>query len=244
MRTSCGALFYSYDTLGNLGIVLGLEGYEWLPFKGCNEENETLEQTAIREINEETCGLVNITMINLEHNFTSKRKNYHIGLCEVPYEIINNFANVIQTEKRAAYKEKKKLKFFDLYAILQDKSVHNITKASVRYFWTKLIELDRSCNKPLDTSKDERLRKQSVCIEYAKNKYNKLADLIDQTNIQTTDESSSDDSTIYTILKKPIKKTWKRKSQLLRQPFRYGLHYTPEKEEQYEKTRIWRKVVD
>lgn len=138
MKNSCGALFYTYHPNGNLGIVLGLEGFAWLPFKGCNEQNETFEETAIREIFEETAGLVNIPYINLQHKFTSKRKNYYIGLIQIQYDIIDKFNNSKFAELRPEYKEKKELKFFPIETILLDNTVHEISKASIKYYWNLL----------------------------------------------------------------------------------------------------------
>lgn len=146
MKSSCGALFYAYDPAGKLGIILGLEGKKWLPFKGCNEPGESLEQTAIREIREETCGLIDISHIDLEHQFTSKRKHYYIGLCEVPYDCIQLFEDLRVDEERNEYLEKKKLKFFPFDEVLYDDLVHNITKASIRYYWNHLKRLDAAAS--------------------------------------------------------------------------------------------------
>ena len=93
-KHSCGALFYTYSPSGELGVILGDEGREreeWLPFKGCAEDGETYEQAAIREIREESGGLVDIKTIILEHVFSTRRKHYHIGLIEVPHYIIEMY---------------------------------------------------------------------------------------------------------------------------------------------------------
>lgn len=164
MKNSCGAIFYTYDPNGTIGIILGLEGVHWFPFKGCAEPGESLEQTAIREIKEETCGLVNLDKIHLEHYFTSKRKHYYIGLCLVDYNIIDMFSNARIDENRKEYREKKRLKFFTLQEAIMDSSVHSITKASIKYFWNKLMYLNN-----LDTF--DKIRKQSVTVEFAKNVY-------------------------------------------------------------------------
>jgi ADP-ribose pyrophosphatase YjhB (NUDIX family) len=142
MRNSCGAILYTYDSNGVLGIILGEEGNKWFPFKGCVKKGETLEETAKREIKEETCGLVCLENINLEHKFSSKRKNYYIGLCYVPYNIIDEFDNKIQLETRIEYKEKKRVKFFPINnSILYDNDIHSITKSSIEYYWDKLLQL-------------------------------------------------------------------------------------------------------
>jgi len=165
MKTSCGAVFYTYNPNGELGIILGLEGTEWLPFKGCNEEGENFEETAIREIREETCGLVNLTSICLDHKFTSKRKHYCIGLCEAPFDIIDKFPTMRCVESRAEYKEKKKLKFFHIDFVLSNSSVHNISKASIKYYWDKLNLLRKPNEIQLRPPKDV-FRKHSLSQTY------------------------------------------------------------------------------
>ena len=138
MKHSCGALLFTRDKNNQLGVILGLEDDEWLPFKGCNESNETYEETAIREILEETCGLIQITNISLEHRLTSKRKHYKIGLVLVDYDICDKFPKARNIENlQEAYYEKKKIKFFPLDDVLYSE-VHNLSKASIRYYWNMM----------------------------------------------------------------------------------------------------------
>ena len=165
MKNSCGAIFYAFDENGQLGVILGDEGLDetelWLPFKGSAHDDEPYELAAIREIEEETCGLVKLHSINLEHNFASKRKNYHIGLCEVSYSIVDQFEKLRKNETRGEYREKKKLKFFPLKTILFSKEIHSISRASIKYYWHRLQNL-AICVKP-----NERLRCQGVTVEQA-----------------------------------------------------------------------------
>jgi 8-oxo-dGTP pyrophosphatase MutT (NUDIX family) len=173
MKTSCGALFYSFNTDGDIGVILGLEYYDWLPFKGCVEAGETPEQAAIREVHEETCGLVCLETIDLNHKFMSKRKHYHIGLCFVPCDIIDKFSELVKDENRKAFKEKKELKFFPLNDILSNDTIHCISKASIAYYWDQLQLLAEANGKPckLPNVNVERLRKQAMCYDYANKKY-------------------------------------------------------------------------
>jgi ADP-ribose pyrophosphatase YjhB (NUDIX family) len=144
MKTSCGAILYTFNNFGELGIILGEELDEcWLPFKGCNENGESLEETAIREINEETCGLIQLDSIELEHVFTTKRKKYHIGICEVPYDIIEKFEKAHLLENRIHYKEKKQIKFFPINECLNNDKIHSISKASIRFYWNKLKYINK-----------------------------------------------------------------------------------------------------
>lgn len=142
MKISCGAILYTYKQ-GRLGIILGLEGTEWLPFKGGLEKNETPEQAASREIYEETCELVKIDPpnIKLNHRFSSKRKIYQIGLCYAPIDIIYKFEKKRKKETNYSLREKKSLKFFDICNILDNPKIHSISKASIAYYWNDLMNI-------------------------------------------------------------------------------------------------------
>ena len=169
MKNSCGAIFYSYDLDGRLGIILGEEGKnEWLPFKGCANEGETFEQAAIREIKEETCGLVELSDIVLEHRFSSKRKNYFIGLCYVSYSIIKEFEEKVKTETRKEFKEKRKLGFFPLDTVLYMAGIHSITKSSIEYYWDRLNKLNNST-----PEENNLMRCHGVTVEYAQDLRNR-----------------------------------------------------------------------
>lgn len=113
IRESCGAILYTIYN-GKVGIVLGLEGNYWLPFKGCRDNGETREQTAIRELYEETCGLVDIKNISLHISFETKRKKYFIGCVPVAYSIINKFLDEQKLHKKEEFLEKQQLEFFEL----------------------------------------------------------------------------------------------------------------------------------
>lgn len=266
MKISCGAVFYAYDPDGNLGVILGLEGNDYLQFKGCNEVGETYEMTAAREIKEETCGLVNIspTDILLEHMFTSKRKHYYIGLCKVEYDIVEKFAALRVNESRKEYREKKMLKFFPIETVLTEDSVHNISKASIRYYWDKLKMLDvknQETKPPPDkdnTRKNEKMRKHSVSVTYSRMKF---ANIIEDLSVSGSSASSSDSSqenspTYQSITSeavtrdefasrrslrkpKPVRDR-KRTSTLLRRPDRFGLRHTPLQERIADQNKQWR----
>ncbi len=145
MKHSCGALLYTFRPGDSkLGIILGKEGNKWFPFKGCKKEEETFEQAAIREIYEETAGLISISEINLDHNFSSKSKHYHIGLIEVPYEIISEFTARRCGALEKELREKQKIRFFTLEELQRNSCIHNLTKASIEYYWDKLISLEKN----------------------------------------------------------------------------------------------------
>ena len=138
MIHSCGALLFSFDKYNNIGVILGSEDNNgfWFNFKGCNELGETFEETAIREVKEETCGLVLPSNIKLDHVFSTKTKTYHIGLLEVSYDIIEKFNIYHKTNICSC--EKKELKFFKLKDIF-DNFIHNTTRASIFYYWNHLF---------------------------------------------------------------------------------------------------------
>lgn len=172
MRHSCGAIFYAFDPNGQIGIILGQEQNqnEYLPFKGCMEEGETLVDTAIREIREETGGLIVLKDIVLEHRFTSRRKHYYIGLCEVPYDLIEKYDQYLTNgvEKRKEYVEKRKLKFFHLDEVNSSQEIHNISKSSVNYYMNKLrlIQMQKSSKINNNNIHVEYCRKQSIPQSY------------------------------------------------------------------------------
>lgn len=93
-KRSCGALFYTIRG-GRVEVVLGLEKHGgWFVFKGTNKKGETYEETAIREIYEESCGLIRLDKITLDCHFSTSRKHYHIGLVYVPPYFIRRFGEV------------------------------------------------------------------------------------------------------------------------------------------------------
>ena len=147
---SCGAILYAFNHNGDLGIILGDEyrdaSVSYLPFKGGVESGETPEQAAIREIDEETCGLVKLNSIELDHKFTTKRKEYHIGLVEVPFDIVEQFNELVKSEQRAKYKEKRNIKFFLIKELYRNHEIHPITKSSLLYYKNKLEAIARGAS--------------------------------------------------------------------------------------------------
>jgi hypothetical protein len=218
MRHSCGAILYTYDPNGDLGIILGMEGTHWLPFKGGCEGDETIEETAVREIYEETCGLVHVTKISLDHIFNSKHKHYHIGLYEVPYDIIRQFPKKrrVATEKR--FMEKQSVKFFPIIGLRDNKCIHSITRASIEFFWDQFMIL--ASNKRPIQKEGERLRNHGLSPNRAK-------------TIFYNDMHFQD---VFSYSRK-------NKSSFLKQPKKYGMNYTREQEKIRDSTRVWRRPV-
>lgn len=224
MRTSCGAIFWTEDPAGNRGIVLGEEGEDdsqWLPFKGCVEQFETPEQAAIREVFEETCGLVILTSIMLEHCFSTKRKIYMIGLCYVPFEIIQQFEERRKSETRFAYAEKKKLRFFKLDEVLKDPSVHSISKASIQFFWHRL-----QGKKVVVPALRETLRYQGISKELADSAgdldaYNDVSELHDSSDLD--DEKKTEEKQVIKTVQQLIDAVTKGKEGRLHKPFKQRL---------------------
>lgn len=117
-KSSYGALLFSRDpNSGELGIILGYESSDWYPFKGASNEGESPEQAAIREIYEETAGVVELNQISLDLEFATKRKCYYIGLVEVDYSIVTNFTKAREQYTTGAFAEKTEIKFFPLSQI-------------------------------------------------------------------------------------------------------------------------------
>lgn len=204
MKISCGALFYTYNEKNQLGIILGLERGGWLPFKGCNEVNETYEQTAIREVAEETCFLISLPNISLDHTFSSHIKIYKIGLCYVPFEFIAEFARVRQHEQREKSKEKYEVKFFPIKTIRQNFTIHPLAIKSINHYWdilhnkkklftyaTKAIfniprpRLSRSASEIITKhlAKPTKTRSLSASVGKKYNKSVKFADIVKSTTV-------------------------------------------------------------
>lgn len=164
MKTSCGAILYSFDKDGKLGLILGSEGSDaWLPFKGVNEPTESFEETAKREIKEETCNLVDVDSISLDHVFSTHHKIYRIGIYPVDIDIIEQFKIARSLENRKEFKEKHEIRFFPLENILKDPLIHDISRASIKFYWDRLNTL--AGNKAVDV---EYIRCHGMSEEQAK----------------------------------------------------------------------------
>lgn len=146
-QVSCGAILVAMNPDGVPGVILGRERWseEYFPFKGCIEGNETPVQAAKREIYEETVGLVSVDNIELGHRFATKSKKYHIGAALVDYAFIELFQKAYVAElagsKRNSFLEKTCVKFFPLSDALNDPSVHNLTKKSVSFYASAILDL-------------------------------------------------------------------------------------------------------
>lgn len=161
-RHSCGAILYTI--LNNkIYIILGMEKGRWFPFKGVREKGETNELAAIREIYEETCGIIQLDNIELKCNYSTKRKHYHIGLIKTSNDVINNFYKnrnyILNNEKYIdnyfSYLEKSDIKMFPLENIFSN-NFHEVTAVPIKYYYTYLKLLENrlnntNCNRITDT---------------------------------------------------------------------------------------------
>ena len=142
LPVSCGAVLYTTDPHGQLGVILGVErteSYGYLPFKGQPEDNETYEQAAIREVYEETCGLVHVDHIDLCHQFATTHKRYFIGLIKVPYDIIEKFEIKRAQETRIVNMEKIKIKFFPLNQ-MHNHEIHPLSRLSIKFWRSQILK--------------------------------------------------------------------------------------------------------
>lgn len=157
---SCGAMLYTFDKFGRIGLVLGSEFNPsrnknmWYPFKGVVEGKETREEAAIREVDEETSGLVIIKNINLTFFHETSLKKYFIGLHYVNYSVIDMFNLSLNNE------EKLKLGFFPIQTIFTNTNIPPLTKHCVEFFLFQLNEIEShqkrlntrlTLNKPIKT---------------------------------------------------------------------------------------------
>ena len=175
MKSSCGGIFYTYDPHGNLGVILGLEGSSWLPFKGCAKAGETLTDTAEREIFEESCGLIRVTGIKLKHKFNTKHKKYYIGLVRVPYDVIQDFRIKRRLETRDDYLEKTDIRFFNIDEIHNEPNIHKLTLNSIDFYWNRLMQLKEK-GKKLNVC--GRIRPRAVSVDIAKRNYLKTLTVV------------------------------------------------------------------
>lgn len=129
-KDSCGAILFTIYR-GRAHVILGREYGQWMPFKGVREYGETLEEAAIREIREETCGIVYVERIHLSCIYSSLRKTYHIGLVYVNPSFLRNFyeAKKIMTNDR--YLEKTRIKLLPLNEIWRE---HYISYIPAKFF--------------------------------------------------------------------------------------------------------------
>jgi hypothetical protein len=140
MKVSCGGLLYAFDSDGDLGLILGYERCGYFPLKGRKEQGETIEQAAIREIYEESCGIVDIMDINLDCKIDSAKKRYYLGLVPVKYDIIQEFADRRKHETRSAFIEIEELKFYKLSELLTMR-LPLITYKAISFYKDILIKI-------------------------------------------------------------------------------------------------------
>ena len=146
---SCGAILYTSFN-NDIYIILGMEKGMWFPFKGTREIGETCAEAAIREIYEETCSIVKLDDIELNCQYSTKRKYYHIGLVYVNHNIIQQFYTnrsdilVDSTIKnKNIFLEKSDIKLFKFDDIKNNK-FHSITKIPILFYYDKLSNIQNS----------------------------------------------------------------------------------------------------
>lgn len=257
-KKSCGAILYAFNPEGKLGVILGEESRsreeEWLPFKGGCREDETLEQAAIREIFEETCGLVLLNSIALHHKFSTKRKEYHIGLVEVPYELLTAFIEARKTETREGFMEKRKLKFFLFPDVLKETTVHNISKSNILFYKDTLEAIAESGYKGTVLSLEQGARYLGVSnqkAEILKQKTGSSPDLspveevtrrIERLNLTPPAVPKSSRLSRRSTLYRTMQNSNVTKMGLLSRPKRFTMSHTPRAEKIIEQHRIWRNL--
>lgn len=154
-KHSCGSILYTIYN-NNIYIVLGLEKGEWFPFKGTREKGETNEQTAIREIYEETCKIVKIDSVELKCKYSTKRKHYHIGITFISFDKINKFhierKSIMDDpylKHRLVYLEKTEIQFFKLDNIFNN-NFHEITYIPIRYYYSHLKNIQNKIHNQIN----------------------------------------------------------------------------------------------
>lgn len=121
------------------------------PFKGSIETyDKSLIETAIREIYEETLGLIKIDNINFDICFKSnKEKSYFIGFIEIDKSFVPNF-NILRkdTEKMLTYsdnfKEKIGVVALPIECILENEKISRISRYPILQHYIKYSSLNIS----------------------------------------------------------------------------------------------------
>jgi 8-oxo-dGTP pyrophosphatase MutT (NUDIX family) len=147
-KHSCGAILYTIYNC-RVYIILGMEKGEWFPFKGTREKGETNDEAAIREIYEETCTIVDVTRINLDCHYSTKRKHYHIGLIHVEPCIMNKFYEKRNIIEKKEFLEKTSIRAFALDE-LKPNYFHAVTRIPIQYYYWKLktMQMDITTDQP------------------------------------------------------------------------------------------------
>lgn len=150
-KHSCGAILYTIHE-DSVYIVLGMEKSEWYPFKGVREIGESSKDAAIREVCEETCGVISpveLESLTLCCNYSTKRKHYHIGLAYMPFEGISKF---YQNRSRMLhendpskwmYLEKTHLSMFNINKLNAYK-FHEITSIPIKFYYNQLKKMQQT----------------------------------------------------------------------------------------------------
>ncbi len=173
MKThSCGAILYTIYK-NKVFIILGKEHGDWFPFKGTCEQGETYEQTAAREIEEETCKLVKLSPndINLKCVYSTSRKCYHIGLNFVPYTFVREFYKVREMMSDKNCLEKTDIKMFNIFR-LDNHSFHQVTEKPLLYYYPFLKELQKKINITVEKQIPTFLKTKSSYINKKNNENN------------------------------------------------------------------------
>jgi ADP-ribose pyrophosphatase YjhB (NUDIX family) len=176
-KHSCGAILYIIRR-GTVYIVLGMEKGQWFPFKGLRDRGETNTQAAIREIKEETCNSVHITNIDLNCNYSTKRKHYHIGLVRITpdefsqfYYNRENMLNDWRADNKSScynwnYLEKNDIKMFPVDDIM-NYNFHEITEIPIKYYYNHLIKLQQDVRLGLISKKIKALTHGRVATRHS-----------------------------------------------------------------------------
>lgn len=141
LKISCGGVLFTIVN-GKVYIVLGKERGKYYHYKGGVERGETYEEAAIREIYEETGGLVKLDRIVLDcRTVKTKNKHYILGLIEIDPTIVKRFND----KKRAgdyysygySFNEKQDMRMFPLDTI-DELKLPNPTIMPIQYYKKKL----------------------------------------------------------------------------------------------------------
>ena len=145
LKISCGAVLYTIINK-RVYLVLGKEYENYYHYKGGCHSNETFEETAIREIYEETMGLVKLDNIILDcRNTITKNKRYILGLVYIEPIIIHQFnerKKLGNTCFPECFNEKDDMKLFSLECIF-NLDLPKPTIKPILFYYKKLYNIQK-----------------------------------------------------------------------------------------------------
>ena len=160
MKNSCGAVLFCFVN-HKIHIILGKEYQDYFHFKGTCTKSETLEQAAIREVYEETLGIVNVSRLPLLcTHVQTKKKKYHLGLICVQPSFVSQFTskrkrvlnNSLSQFSDKRFLEKQHVALFPLHDL---PFMRYVTQEPINFFSSFLMSVQESIDLARESSRTQ-----------------------------------------------------------------------------------------